>query len=380
MEAGTVVFRQTTWQLKDVPQSAMLSSHMERQAMALSEAERLKAMDRFDDYTQLWCVSLNRYSRADASWKRLLRPVQQPNRYYRELAFLGTGRGQAWYAFMPIYHWTQLQADLGLADGEDPLAAAVRGVVVDDPGSMTRNSAEAMLTTGGATALPYNRQLLASTNFSSGLRALGWMNGKEPAALLIDTSRSPNPAIATGARHMLESYPRPEAERLYLGWLAQDAGKRPVAALLEACAKTAPGKLGPYLPRILESPKTVQEFRRAFEFSRTAAGRPIPERLLKLEGDIKQFGYASSTNYSQTKVDQAVREVLTSGDPEAAAVLAISLATATTKGDWRAANRAGITIIRNLPGGYGQKVARRVVNSLADDWLKEHLRQGLSAD
>src|SRR5947209_1146729 len=48
--AKTIVFRHTEWQLKNMPQSALLSSKMESEALALPEGERLKIMDRLDDY------------------------------------------------------------------------------------------------------------------------------------------------------------------------------------------------------------------------------------------------------------------------------------------------------------------------------------------
>ena len=66
--------------------------------MALPEPERLTLMERFDDYSQFWYVPLDKYPHADASLKSIISPTQRSHRYFRELAFLGTGRGQAWYA------------------------------------------------------------------------------------------------------------------------------------------------------------------------------------------------------------------------------------------------------------------------------------------
>jgi len=238
---------------------------------------------------------------------------------------------------------------------------------------MTRASAEELLTEAGAKAIPYIKQILASTNFALGLSALGPMQAKEASELLVETAASQDKTLAGAARSTLQAYPRPEAETLYFKWLNEDAGRKPVFELLAACEKIAPNKIAPYLPRILESPKSVYEFRHAFELSRSLTGKSLSPGLIKLEQQIREFGYASSDHYDQAKVDQAVSGILKSDDVEAATVIGISLAVATTKGDWRPANKAGMTILRGLPAGYGLKTAKRVADSIPDESLKEKL-------
>jgi hypothetical protein len=372
--AEMVLFCQTTWVLKNEPQSVVLGQEMQRKAMALPERERLTLMDRFDDYSQLWYLPLDKYPQADARRKKVLSPTQRSHRYFRELAFLGTDHAHAWYAYMPLYQWTQLQKQLRLRGGDDRLAAAVRGMSIDDLGNMTRGSAQEILTSAGSKAIPFIHQILASTNFSLGLQALGPMKDKSATALLLESARSENKPVAEAARYVLETSPRAEAEPLYLKWLEEDAGRKPVFQLLSASAKINPRKLAPYLPRILESPKSIHEFRQAFELSRSLAGKPMPASLLHLEAQIKQFGYASSTNYDQARVDNAVREILKTTDIEAAGIIGIGLAVAVTKGDWVPANKAGVAILRALPNGWGRTMARRVANSIPDEWIKETLK------
>ncbi len=374
IKAQTIVFQHTEWQLKELPQSVFLSQQLDTEARVLPEKERLERMNRFDDYTQLWLVPLAENPGADAKLKELLPPNQQPNRYHRELAFLGQGRGYAFYGHMPIYEWTALQSQLNLRDGDDPLAAAVRALSIEDQGGMTRNSMEGVLAAGGAKAIPYLKQVIATTNFARGFAILGYMKDREATRLLLQSATSPNPEKADVARQMLESYPRPEAESLYLKWLDQDAGRKPVLELLRACARMAPRKLAPYLPRVLASPKSVNEYCYAFEQARSIAGKSIPAELLMLEEQIEHFGYASSTNFNQAKVDQAVAQILQTRDPEAAAMIALRLAVATTKGDWRAANKAGVEVLHKLPGNSGKDLIRRVENSISDSWVKEKLR------
>ena len=59
------------------------------------------------------------------------------------------------------------------------------------------------------------------------------------------------------------------------------------------------------------------------------------------------------------------------------AVIAVSLATAKTKGDWRPANDAGVDILRALPGGQGRRLARRVADSIPEAWYKEMLQRAI---
>ena len=299
--ARTAIIRRTQWDLKHYPQSSKLGEQWRREAMALPEAERHALMNRFDDFSQLWVVPLDAYPGAGAALKATLPPCAQTNRYHREFAFLGKGAGFAWYGLMPIHDWTRVQKELQLTEGDDPLAAAVRGISVNDPGSMTRNSAEGMLAVAGSRAIPYLREILASTNFSRALYTLGWTKGDEATVLLLEAAISTNRDMAAAARHVLEWQPRPAAESLYLQWLEQDAGKKPVTQLLQACEQLDSNKLARYLPRIIESPQSVREFRHAFEMLRSSSGKPIPAGLLKLEEEIKSAGDASSTNFDQAK-------------------------------------------------------------------------------
>lgn len=163
--ARTVLLRRTQWALKDLPQSADLSRRLTRLAMALPESERLAKMDRFDDFSQIWLVAQDAHPTAGEALKESLPPCEKPSRYHREVAFLGRGAGFAWYGHMPIYDWTRVQKELSLANGDDPLAAAVRGVSVSDTNGMTRNSCAAALGAAGDLGIPHLRQLLATTNF-----------------------------------------------------------------------------------------------------------------------------------------------------------------------------------------------------------------------
>jgi hypothetical protein len=372
VQAESYLFKKTEWLLKSVPQSFLLSSQMDKEARQLTEPERIKVMDKFEDHTQIWTVSLQKYPQANADLKSLLHPTEQSNRYHRELAYLGHDQTQAWYAYMPIYQWTELQRTLKLAGGDDPLEAAARGLAVNDLGTMTRNSVGSIFYEAGPKAVPYLEKLLHTTDAVAALNVLATIQTKEATQLMIKTATESNQEQAKSARNLLQFYPRPDANEIYFQWLDDQAGKEPLDQLLQVCSNLDAKRTTKFLPRILENPKSLREYRLTFELTRTASGQGIPKRLLELEQEIKTFGYASSTNYDQAKVDDAVAEVLRSSDPEAAAVIGLSLAAATTKGDWRPANHAGVSILKGIKNG--EKTGRRIAESVGDPWLKEKLK------
>ena len=376
-KAETVVLRQVRWELKSLPQSVALSQQMDQEARRLPEAERLKSMNRIADHLQLWAVSLANHPQAGAALKDLLLLTPEPHEYYRELAFLGRGQGRAWYAFMPIYEWVPLQKQWRLESGDDPLAAAARGLDVVDRGHMTANSMDSFLTDAGTNAFPYLRPVLESTNSYRGLGILARIPGWEATAWLLRCARSTNAPLAANTRHLLTFYARPEAEEIYFQWLKEDAGKVSTLTLLDTCAKINKPRVGPFLLRILTSPRDPYELRTAFELSRSLAGRNIPADLMQAEGTIKRHGYRSGPNYDPAKVDQAVTVLSQTQDTEAAAQIGLSLVLATTKGDWRPANDAGWRILKDLPHDQGRRLAKTLFASCPDESVKEKLKDAL---
>lgn len=370
-----VVLREVRWELKNVPQGVTASMQMEHNTLLLSEEERLKVMNRIANHTQMWFVRLADSPSVGAELKSVFQPKNLPHEAYRELAFLGKADGYAWFGYQPIYQWIYLQKQLGLKHGDDPLAAAVRGLAIEDRGNITANSADAILADAGAAAVPYLEPVLSSTNVYRGLLALSRIPGKEATVVLLRCLASTNRKIADDARRLVEFYPRPELEETYFKWLDQDAGQKYVLDLLRACAKVNKPRLTPLLPRVLAAPKSVHEYRLAFELSRSLAGKDIPPSLLQLEEAIKRYGYRSGPNFDQQKVDAAAAELSHAEDVDAAACIGLSLALATTKGNWRAANLAGIAILKNLPSQRGTKLAKLLSDNCDDDWLRKRLAE-----
>lgn len=375
-QAATAVLLHTTWQLKHVPQSSELSRGLAADALRLPEEERLKLMNRFDDYTQLWWVPLNSARVPGNPTKELLEPAYSlTHRYHRELVWLGEAEGFSWYAYMPIYEWIQLRKSIELKHGDDVLAGATRGLGIEDQGNMTANSVEGFLIGAGPAAIPYMKATLTAPHFDRALRVLGMIADPQAFALLMTSSQSTNQNLARVARHVLVHNVRPEAEELYFEWLGSDIGKAPVFQLLQACAKVNKLRLNPFLPRILSTPKSRFEFRHAFELSRELSDQGIPPDLLQAEEQIKTHGSRGNHNYDEPKVNAAVTLLSTASDVEAAAHLAISLACAVTKGDWRPVNDAGISILSQLPQSQARPLVQALVAHCDDAWTRNQLRK-----
>ncbi len=375
MKAETVVLRETRWELKNMPQGAELGSRWERDAMKLPEADRLKIMNRTDNHTQMWFVRLADHPEAGAGLKSVLPPNSQGNEYHCEVAFLGKASGCAWFGFMPIYEWILLQRELGFREGDDPLPAAARGLSIEDRGSMTANGAEGILVTAGARSLPWLKPVLAGTNYSRALRVLSLIPNQDATDVLLKYAYANDPEIAARARYYTIIQPRADAEKFYFEWLERDAGRVDVLNLLRACAKVNKPRLAPFLPRVLAAPHSIHELRLAFELSRSLAGKEIPADLLQAEETIKRHGYKSGPNFNQQKVDEAVAGLVGADDVDSAACIGLSLALATTKGDWRAANEAGCVILQSLPNQRGRQMAKTLDAACDDLNVKERLKK-----
>jgi hypothetical protein len=355
--ANSAILWRTTWELKDVPQSTRAEVRMEAAAMKLPEAERLESMNRFDDHIQIWGVELP--AKAAPYDKAGLVAAAEPHRRHRELFYLGRDKNFAWYGFMPICDFAHVQRCLRLK-GEDLLPALVRGVAVEDLGSLTANSCADLLGREGVRALnviddaiaarlPQRARLVAAMGRSPHEAVTRWLIG-----LLASTDSD----VAGAARNSLLGWPREEANPLYAKWLAEGAGQRDVTRELAVCRRMKVAQAASSLPKVLAAPASVHEYRLALEMSHELAGKPaMPADALAAEKRIHKFGFGGRPGFDQGEVDVAVETILDAAAAEDAAAIGMSLAVYTTKGDTKAIRQAGVQILRRVPGGEGKRLA-----------------------
>jgi len=369
--------------------------------MKLPEAERLEKMYRGDNYTQYWLVNLGRFPNAGADLKAVLSPNPNIDRRSREIVYLGRGYGYAWYAYATIYTWTHAQRELHLEGGDDPLPAAVRVLTTEDPGDLY--NCATILAQAGARGIPYIEKVLGSAPDlkTSLVYALGESNDRQVTEWLLRQVSSSDAQVARAARRGLIQWPRKEAAPLYAKWLAEDAGKEDVVqeGLMNACKAVAAPGVEKIVPRILEAPRDVWEYREVYQWWRELSGRPISQPLLDQEkriwqqinntqidweptGDGEWKLIRVGPGYDQKEVDAAVAALVRSDDPDAAAVIALKLATYSGSKYSSYLNppvwAAGLTILRGLPDEKGKQLVARLAKSVRAEWSRAELR-GIAA-
>ena len=376
--AKTIVFRETRWELKTVPQSGELTEKWYKDAMALPEEKRLEKMNKVENHAQVWLVPIQKDAATYTPLEESIPPNKQPHELYREMAFIGEGHEYAWFAYTTIWQWVHLQKSLDLKNGADHIAAAIRGVTIEDYRSWTRSACLGILGRAGPDAIPYIEKAIEDGHpvRHNLVRYMSYSEDPKVTEWLIRQTDSEDERVSSGARAALRERPRKEAAPLYKLWLSQGAGKENVIRLMVICQKLKVPGFEDILPLVLKSPTDVYEYRFAFEFQREFKGNPVPDVLLENEMTIRKFGNASGKDYDQDKVDAAVERILASDDLDAVAAIGASLAIYITKGDSRPINDAGIRILRELPDGKGADLISHLVRSCRGlDFQKERLIQ-----
>jgi hypothetical protein len=371
LPARKATLARTTWELKSVPQSADLGRRLLNDVLKLPESERLKHMNRFDEYIEIWAAPES----AGDSLRSRLKASEKPQRWYRELFYLGKDRGYAWYGDMTIYDFVNVEKALALV-GDDLIAAEIRGCAVDDVGSATANSSEVLLGEEGAKALKAIDRSIAAQSACRDKLVASMYNSRDPLVVkwLVAQSQSTDAIVAAAARRSLLQNPRIEASDLYVKWLSEAPASRDVFYELNACLTVRAGKAGPYAERILSAPGSIQEYRCALELARLASGRPgIPESMLEQERQIASCGYQFGRDFDPAKVQEARDGILKNRDVEAAAAVGMTLALRTLKGGAAAINDAGTAILQQLPNGSGKKLAALLARTARAGWQTERI-------
>jgi TonB family protein len=361
----TVQLCATRWTLKAYPQSVDLGHRMERRYMRMPERERIKHMNRIQRCIQLW------WSPA-GNLKEQLRPARRsPHPHHRELAHLGQKGGSHWYAFAPIHDWIRLQREMALRGGDDPLEGALRGLRISGAsGDPTSTSCHYVLAKAGPRALPYIERAIQKRLPQRGraVNVLRESRDRAVTAWLIRRVSSTDREVREAARGaLLAQPPRAEAKELYARWLGEKAGKEDLFEELYACHALRVEGVRKHLPRVLARPGRMAEYRMAKELSRQLAGRPFAKAILEAE---RAFLRGGCRRREQTAVDKLVKAVLRAGDPEAAAVVAASLAAMTSKGGCDSANAAGVRILRKLPRRAGRKLVFHLVKRCRPEYCR----------
>lgn len=373
-QVQTVLLRRIRWRLRAVPQSVQLAMRRRAELMRLPPAERARRMDRLVDHAQIWWIEGDEARRASPRQITQFRPATRSHRHYREVAYLGHEGNTAWFVYAPIPTWVTWQRRLHLHPGSLPAPALVRGLAVKDPASWTAFQCFDLLGDLGPKAIPAVRNAIARRlpQRGSAIRAIGRARGDPIGSFLTSLVASRDKTVAGAARRALLDVPRKEATKYYLSWLAADAGKRPVLPLLRAIQALQIQRAVPLLQKVLARPESISEYLLAFHLSRAFLGPEIPSTIQTEAMTIRRAGYATATRApDEPAIDAAVARLLGAGDPEAIAMAGLGLSLYISKGDTRAVQRAGRTVLQRAPQGAGLKLVTHLAATLfGTDLLK----------
>jgi hypothetical protein len=296
-----------------------------------------------------------------------------------------------------------VQERLRLSDGDDPLAAAARGMTVIDKKMRTRDSCVYILASAGPRALPYAEKAVAERQPWRGqiVGAFHICTDPQVSARLVELAGSTDSDVAKAAKYALIATPRREAAALYPKWLKEALGRKDSLdyydrqQLVKACKDfPAPG-LDAVLRQAAQSPCGLWDYLEAFYALREVAGPPIPKELAEAKREIDRQAENAARDtyerspqgnwisrhvgepYDQKKVDAAVTAILASPDHEAAAAVGLELAMYNDK----VSNdlilnmqRAGLAILRGLPDGKGRRLVSHLQKEFFPDFNLDELK------
>ncbi len=369
VRAGVVLLQRTQWVMKFAGQSMVLGLKLRTRYMRMPEVERKKHMVRHDDFVQVWWVRRADLSGAAGVLKKRLKPTSRPHRQHREVAFLGRDSRFAWFVYAPIQDWVRIQKALSLGGGDNAMAALIRGLGIKDKHDGTQVGCYYLLSDMGAKAISALETAIANKHPQRGqaIRAVGRDRGKVVTSWLVRLVSSTDPVSAKAARSAVLYPPRKGAEDLYVKWLAAGAGKRGVWRELDACTAVKVKGAAKVIPRILASPQSVAEYRKAFFLRRVLANKPVARVLLDAQQRVIRAGLSmGSRQPDRAAVAAGIKSILGSPDNEAAAVIGLTLALFVAKGDYEATNKAGLEILKKTTGDQGLLLVMHLSKAVRD--------------
>ncbi len=336
----------------------------------LSETERQELLNRAREHTiEIWWIPLAHHPVPGEGFRDLLRPYPIVGEEARPVIHLGNDETYAWYVAFGTMRWGFMQDALGLEGGDDPVAYAEKYLDSHAPG--TRIAVRSLITIAaqGQEVLMdvADRLIFEGSRHREAIISMAVGFGSpEVTTWLIEHSASEDVKVAQAARSVLLASPRGEAEATYLTWLNAEAGEEDVRAILEACAALELESAGAYLPRVLASPQSLDEYVLAYRFQRTLSGDPIDELVDLAAGYIcgeREF-LSEELAEELDAFEQAERavHVLTNTD-DVAGAMALAMAMSISNDETirevglytlaSAADRSGRVLVGNLKDSCG---------------------------
>lgn len=310
-------------------------------------------------------------AKAPESFKSRIKWQASTSPYHTRDICLGEGHGYMWFTHgtIPLQHGVRKK--LELKGGDDPIQLAVDGLLIEDTGSNTANSAPLLLALHGDRALPYIERAIQKAQQAGddpwkAVVSLNQIQTPRATDMLIRLFESGDDKLRRPAGYALIHKPyRKSAKRAYLAMLRDRVSVERVA---EACAEFEWREAIPILQNLIDKPNNLREFQYALHARRSLEGRPIAQELLDAEQTLLRSLMRENVDPRRDQQIASARQLLIeSEDSEAANLAALSLAVFVTKGDVSKVREAGIEILRLRPREETLKFLQSLATGIHED-------------
>jgi len=297
--------------------------------------------------------------------------------YFKKVVHLGQGMGMNWYAKATIFDQEQLRQALKLQGGDDRLALLTDALLVEDVGTMTRNSCVHLLAAAGDKAIPYIKSAVEQKKDGwKTIYALAFIQTDAATDYLKELYQAET--TRSSATYALVHQPfRRNAKEQYLDMLRQ---RSRIFEPAQACVQFGWKETIPLLNEVYTQPHSLGEFEAAFRGKRILEGRPVPEEIDQAQQRLKTSVFAQEP-MDQDALNRVKATMLASKDTEAAAVIAIRLALFSAKASYdriQTVRKLGREVLRQLPRKQAEEIVGQLVKSLQANPLYEQTAEDLS--
>ncbi|MEZ6116504.1 MAG: hypothetical protein R3C28_08015 [Pirellulaceae bacterium] len=280
LEGYRIVLRHTWKEFEETPQQAEVTPNENRGPF------RWRHRD--------WqFILFARNKQIDPAWRDKLpwlEDIGDSNVHVRPV-FLGELSGYAWFSLAAIHDQEMLRAKLKMEGGDDRIALLVDGLQLDDAGSGTSNSCQALLGSFGDQALPYIQEAIRQNANDPRLwhiiGSLAHIRTDRATDLLLELYRTNNQDQKDAAEYALVHKPyRAAAKSAYVDMIRNSDRVDRIQSACDACEEFQWHDVAVDFAKRLQGKNSVRVRKQLLTTYRMLQGQPFEEPLLQSERSL----------------------------------------------------------------------------------------------
>lgn len=331
----------------------------QQQAEAAPNTDRRPSIEKHEDWQ--FVLFPKEPKKAPVELKSKIPWAKSDSPYYVRDVCMGEGLGFVWFTRGTLFGQESLRDRLRLQGGDERIALLIDGMQVEDKGAMTANSCQHAISRFGDTAIPLISNAIArSSEPTTTLRliaSLRLIHTDKATELLLQLYDSEREELRNNAAYALIHKPfRPAAKQAYVDMLRRHLRAQEAC---QACLQFQWKDTIPVLNELIARPANLRELSFTIPARRALEGNPIPQGLIDAKQKILSAGYSADQ-----KIDQSRKLLLESKDTEATLLIAIELATFSSKGISRRPNKVGIELLRSRPRETTVSYLKRLIREM----------------